>query len=463
MAKLMRCMYCGLLQDEPAGVKVCARCGGALAFEGQLPPGKVGYLQVQMELDQVAAPANQNVERYLLVTLRTPEQVPPEEAAPAGKARPALNFAAVLDVSGSMQGEKIEQVKEAVHQASHSLHDGDIFSLVTFASETACLCEPAVVGAQTAELVHRLLEQIKAGGMTALDGGLALGLEKAAQRRQDNNLTLLLSDGQANVGETDLEKVGRRAFEARQQGLTTSTLGVGYDYNEVLMVEIATQGGGRFYHVRDANQIPAFLAGELGEAAYLAARAVELRLSLPPGATLIPVSAAYPIQQNGREAVVSVGDLPCGIQLEIGLRLALLAQKAGKQLSVEGELAYQSPAGYALQRPINRVTVRFGKALPVQEGVVIEVAEKVYEQLRVASVLGVSRTQAVRPQEAEQQTQRTLESLRAYAGLLGKERGEAAFAAVAGQLDALQRSPKDSKQAVADAYRTMRAVKDFNK
>src|SRR5512137_2841237 len=95
MANLMRCEYCGLLQDEPVGVKSCSRCGGELSFEKK--PKKTGtdYMGVQMELDQVAAPAGQNVERYLLVTLRTPKEVPPGEMPAATHSRPPINFAGV--------------------------------------------------------------------------------------------------------------------------------------------------------------------------------------------------------------------------------------------------------------------------------------------------------------------------------------------------------------------------------
>jgi hypothetical protein len=57
-----------------------------------------------------------------------------------------------------------------------------------------------------------------------------------------------------------------------------STLGIGQDYNEALMAEIATQGGGRFYHIETAGQIVAFLAGELGEVACWHARPLHLDL-----------------------------------------------------------------------------------------------------------------------------------------------------------------------------------------
>ena len=170
MAKLMRCEYCGLLQDEPRGVKQCSRCGGALDFENQLPTGQVSsYLQVQMELDQVAAPAGQNVERYLLVTIRTPKEVPPGEMPAAAHSRPPINFSGVLDISGSMQGEKIEQAVTAVRQAARYLRLGDVFSLVTFNNEVACPFEPSRMEADTLQAIEDGLQTIHAGGMTALD------------------------------------------------------------------------------------------------------------------------------------------------------------------------------------------------------------------------------------------------------------------------------------------------------
>ena len=60
----------------------------------------------------------------------------------------------------------------------------------------------------------------------------------AREKPQEVNLALLLSDGQANVGETDLEQIGSRALDAREHGITVSTLGVGRNYNEALMAEV---------------------------------------------------------------------------------------------------------------------------------------------------------------------------------------------------------------------------------
>jgi len=460
MPRLMRCLYCGLLQDEPPGVKTCVRCGGELLFEQ--PPPTRSYVLAQMELDQISAPAGQIVDRHLVVTIQTPPQVPGEETAPPTSGREPLGFTAVLDVSGSMRGQKIESAKEAVRQAVRRLHDGDVFSLVTFASEVQTVLEPAQVDGRLRGKVESILHEVNAGGQTALCGGLEAGIEAARKKRQETDLVLLLSDGQANVGETDLEKVGERAFEARQGGVTTSTLGVGSDYNEALMVEIATQGGGRFYHVLHAHQIGPYVAGELGEVSALAARDVALHLTLPTGSGLQPFSSAYAVSA---QSVVSLGDIPVDTQLEVVLRLLLPLQPAGSRLPIEGTLTYRSPAGNDLTTPLNVVTLRFvaPAAFGRRDGAVVPVVERVLEQMRARSVLGTVRAAAVGGRAAaDDQARLGVAELRAYASLLGDEAAEELAAEQERTFLAMAAAPAATKSAVSRAFSRQRSTKDFD-
>jgi Ca-activated chloride channel family protein len=465
MARLMRCLYCGLLQDEPEGVKTCARCGGELTFEAQLPPdAPQPYVQAQMELDQVTAPAGQIVDRYLLVTVRTPAQIPPPEAPPTRTGRPPLSFTAVLDVSGSMRGQKIAQVKEAIRQALRRLQDDDVLSLIIFADEATCIFEPAPVDSRSRRAVESALQEIEASGRTALYDGLRLAIEKAAAQRKETNLVLLLSDGQANVGETDVETVGYSARQARQRDMIVSTLGVGVDYNEALMAEIATQGGGRFYHVRHASHIPPYMEGELGEVASLAARDAALSLSLPSGAAVFPLSAAYPTHQQGSEATISLGDIPTNLELEIAIRLTLPAQLTPSRLSVEGQLTFRSPAGRDWSTPLNRVTVRFvdSSQFERRDDVVVPVAERVLEQMRAANILGVSQAMARSMADGVRQADQGLVSLREYATLLGDQRASQETEAMTAEFAALRSAPASAKAAVARAYARQRGTRQFD-
>ena len=473
MPHLMRCLYCGLLQDEPHGVKTCVRCGGELVFEQ--PPSTRSYVQAQMELDQINAPADQIVDRYLVLTIQTPLHVPDGEAAPTASGREPMSFTAVLDVSGSMRGKKIEAAREAVRQAVRCLHDGDVFSLVTFASEVQTVIKPMQVSGRLSKKVEGILCQISAGGRTALCGGLEAGIEAAQAMPQETNLVLLLSDGRANIGETDLEKVGERTFKARQRGVITSTLGVGRDYNEALMVEVATQGGGRFYHVLHAHQIIPYVSGELGEVSALAARDAALHLTLPAGTGLQPFSSAYVVAASppvggaeGRNAqlVVSLGDIPADTQIEVVLRLLLPPQPAGSRLPIEGTLTYCSPAGNDLTTPLNVVTLRFvaPATFDRRDSAVLPVVERVLEQMRARGVLGTVRTAALRGRAAaDEQARLGVAELRAYASLLGDEAAEELAADHERTFATMAAAPATTKGLVNRAFRRQRSTKELDK
>lgn len=465
MPRLMRCKYCGTLQDEPKGVKVCAQCGGELVFENGVVPKGNSYVRAQLELDQIVAPANQIVQRHLIATIETPAAVPPEEQASTASGREALNFIAVLDVSGSMGGSKISAAKDAVKQAMLRLQDGDWFSLVTFATDVRCPLSSRRVDASLRRVVESSLNEIQAGGQTALCGGLELGIEQALTHPQKTNLVLLLSDGQANVGETDVEAIGRRAIEARSKGITVSTLGVGNDYNEALMAEIALDGGGRFYHITSANQIAAYLAGELGEMSALAARNASLILNLPAGTGVQPLSTAYPVQGY----TVTLGDIPLATTLEVVMRVLVPPQAAGSRLSIDGVLKYESPAGHTLTTTLNTVTVRYEQAVLFAEGTVKPVVRRVLGQMQAAGVLATSKAAMRGFSDAQRQSGIELETMRQYAALLGQDY-EAAEMMQEGEhvLRAMAAPPSPAGQAQAKAathaaIKRQRGSKDFGK
>lgn len=463
---LMRCIFCGLLQDEPKGVKECNRCGGELAYEGQAGfPTAQGYVKTQLELDQVLAPAGCNVDRYLLLTLRTPDKVPFEYAAQEESGRPPLNFCIVLDVSGSMGGEKIQQAKQAVLYSLKHLHDGDFLSLVTFSNSVQCILESTPFDSELKEKVKRIVDEIQAGGMTALDEGLEKGIDQALRKSLSNNLVLLLSDGQANVGVTDLERVGLRSHKARQKNLVVSTLGIGLDYNEALMAEISTQGGGRFYHLKEAHQIPAYVAGEMGEIAFVAARQTRLEIDLPDGTALIPLSSAYPAELTDHKVSITIGEIPLDTELEIPLRLTLFSQAEGKRLSFSGWISYNSPSGAGLSTILNQVTVRFvaSSSFQLSQGLAETVAEKVIGHMRAAYVIHTARVAARDRKLAIQTSEQEAKILREYAEKISPDMAEEIDEALTGELNMLAASPAQAKDRLAVNYARVRAVKKFDK
>ncbi len=461
---LMRCLFCGLLQDEPKGVKACARCGGELAFEQKPPASAAGsYVRAQMELDQISAPSGQIVDRYLIITIETPSEIPDDEAAPTKSGREPVGFSAVLDISGSMRGAKIDTAKDAVRQAVRYLHDGDTFSLLTFAHKVQTVLEPTRVDRHLREKVDSALGQINAGGQTALCAGLEAGIEAALSKPSETNLVLLLSDGQANVGENNLEKVGARAYRAYQSEVITSTLGVGRDYNEALMVEIAVQGGGRFYHVRETHQIAPYVAGELGEVSALAARDTTLHLTLPAGTGLQTLSSAHTI---GEQFTVNLGDVPLDTRLEVALRLLLPSQPPDSRLPIEGHLNYRSPANNNLSTQLNVVTLRFvpPHTFNQRAATVVPVVERVLGQMQARSVLGTTRVLALKGKAAADDQYRLDKAhIRTYASQLGDDVAQKLAEEQDHLYGTLQADADVAKSSVSHAYRRQYSTKDFGK
>ena len=262
--------------------------------------------------------------------------------------------------------------------------------------------------------------------------------------------------------ETDLEAIGQKALDARRRGITTSTLGVGADYNEALMVEIANQGGGRFYHVLKSHQIAAFISGELGEISELAARNAVLNLALPGGTGLEPFAASYAVKSQSE---VSLGDIPIDTELEVVVRLPLPPQPADSRLRIEGSLSYRSPAGHELTTPLNAVTLRYTSpdAFERREGAVLPVVERVLDQMQARGVLDAVRTDAIMGTAAGSAKRRLdVESIRSYASLLGDKAAEKWSGNQAAIYRAMAADVVASKVAAQGAHRRQRSTKHFD-
>jgi len=463
LKRLMRCQFCGLLQDEPEGVKDCERCGGELIFEDQSPTyGSGSYLDVQMELDQINAPTGQTVDRHLMVSIRTPEKIPNEHLPKTESGRPSLSCSIVLDVSGSMRGRKMENTKQALSLAARLLRDGDQVALTVFSDNARQILQPTFYNKNTRKVFESAVDEMEAGGMTALFSGLELGLDQAQKMRSETDLILLLSDGQANVGETDLEVVGNLAKKAADAGMIVSTLGVGANYNEALMTEIATQGRGRFYHVQSADEIVPYMTGELGEAADLAARDVKIHIHMPKGVALIPLSAAYTCEIVNDEAIVSIGDIPADLEVEVPIRLTLFSGKENERIAVNGEITYETPAGEFLRSDLNRVTVRFitQNKFNAAMGVVQPVAVRVAKQLHARQVLDYSRAFSRGDQDKMQRVEEDRSRLRSYVNRLDKDLQANMIQEMDQDMYSVRNAYPQAKSTVYQAYQTQRFMRD---
>ncbi len=303
-------------------------------------------------------------------------------------ARPPVNLAFVLDRSGSMSGQKIELAKRAVEDALARLHADDRFSIVVYDDRIDVVVPGTLATTAARRDAVELLRTIDARGSTNLGEGWLRGAEQVALALsvQGVNRCLLLTDGLANIGMTDPEELARHAGELRARGVSTTTFGVGDDFDERLLQAMAAAGGGHFYYIADAASIGDHVTSEVGEALDIVARDVVLTVTAPIAIDVEALSP-YPVRRRDGLTEIVLGDLVSAQQVELVLRVAFpygeIGRTTGAMLEVRdrdsvlsgGEKfswAYASDRDVDLQerdREVDRAVARVFAARARQEAV----------------------------------------------------------------------------------------------
>ena len=174
-------------------------------------------------------------------------------AATAASVEPR-DVAVVVDTSGSMSGEKLEQAREALRQLLGSLNARDRFRLVSFGNQVEAQ-KPDWSDASRAAIdeARGWVDRLTAVGGTNIAGAMdeALRTRPGANRL---NLVVFITDGQPTVGETDPERIAARV-EAARNGARIFTFGVGYDLNTYLLDRMASAGRGTVDYVEPGKSV----------------------------------------------------------------------------------------------------------------------------------------------------------------------------------------------------------------
>ena len=229
----------------------------------------------------------------------------------SGEDRPQINLALVIDHSSSMHGEKLTYAKQAAHHVVDLLEEDDRLSLVGYDQNVTVLAESLKINQENNKDLHRKINTMRSTGTTNLSGGWLEGCRQVAGHLQENavNRTLLLSDGMANVGIVDNNELGQHANALFERGISTSTFGVGYHYNEHIMENIANQGGGNYYFIEHPVQINDIFVEEFKDIAAISAHKVSITLDLPEDVTA-SVPGGLITNQTGQKLTIEIGDMP---------------------------------------------------------------------------------------------------------------------------------------------------------
>lgn len=177
-------------------------------------------------------------------------------------ARPPLNLSLAVDTSGSMSGDAIGFLRLGLIQMLDELEPEDRVSLTAFSGQAEVLVEHAAPGAF--ELNEAILG-LSAGGGTNIYDGLTTAFEVAHVYAgpEVQNRVILLSDGVATQGQTDPEVIQDIAEIYSEFGFTTTTIGMGTEFDIELMRGLSEVGSGAFYFLEDQSAVQEVFAEEL--------------------------------------------------------------------------------------------------------------------------------------------------------------------------------------------------------
>ncbi|MBN1417505.1 MAG: VWA domain-containing protein [Planctomycetes bacterium] len=234
----------------------------------------------------------------------------------AGKATAAKDVVLVVDVSGSMAGEKLSQAKEAVKTVLEDLNAEDRFHVIAYNDAIDPLCEGLVDATRKAvdEAVDRV-DRLQARGGTAIYDALQEAMKAFEKKSRRPGYILFLTDGQPTIGNTDEGEILSATRTANPGGVRLFAFGVGYDVNVRLLDKLVDENRGKSDYVK-----PKESAGKKVSALYAKIKnpvMTDLEVSVKD----LPLRQVYPrrlgdlfdgdqIVLFGRYDAKAAGDLP---------------------------------------------------------------------------------------------------------------------------------------------------------
>ena len=198
--------------------------------------------------------------------------------------RPAVHLTFLVDVSGSMSSpDKLGLAKKSMHLMVDGLREDDTVALATYAGRTAKILSPT--SAANTAAIHSAIDKLESGGSTAMSSGIDMAYEMAwsSFKPGTENRVIVMSDGDANVGNSSWDDMLSQIKGYADRGVTLSTIGFGMgNYKDTLMEQLANKGDGNNYYIDGQAQAQRVFVEELGSTLITIARDVKIQVDFNP-------------------------------------------------------------------------------------------------------------------------------------------------------------------------------------
>jgi uncharacterized protein YegL len=214
--------------------------------------------------------------------------------APSNTDRAPVDCVVVSDVSGSMNGQKMELLRETGKLLLNEFVEKDRVGLVTFDSDVKERFSLQSINETSRTKATKIVDSFQAGSLTNLSGGLLAGIKQLINDKNADKshvrTVLLMTDGQANHGfRTAAELIPVITEMLQDTGIALHTFGYGADHDASLLRKIATAGNGSYYFVEGVDDIRSAFGDCLGGMLSVVAQNLEVELEAVNGATITKV------------------------------------------------------------------------------------------------------------------------------------------------------------------------------
>ncbi|WP_405816943.1 VWA domain-containing protein [Streptomyces sp. NBC_01390] len=199
--------------------------------------------------------------------------------------RPPAALTFVIDISGSMaEPGRLDLAKDSLGVMTDRLRDDDSVAIVTFSDEAETVL-PMTRLDDHRDRVHDAIDELEPTDSTNLGAGVRTGYATAVKglREGATNRVVLVSDALANTGDTEADSILDRISDARREhGITLFGVGVGSDYGDALMEQLADKGDGNTTYVSNESDARKVFCEQLPRNVDLTARDAKAQVAFDP-------------------------------------------------------------------------------------------------------------------------------------------------------------------------------------
>jgi Ca-activated chloride channel family protein len=276
----------------------------------------------------------------------------------------AANLVFLIDVSGSMNSpNKLGLLKSSISLLSNQLTASDTVSIVVYAGSSDTVLEPT--SGDQKKIIQNALDRLKAGGSTHGEAGIELAYQIAAENFIVNgtNRVILATDGDFNVGISNIEKLKQLIASKRKSGIALTTLGFGSgNYNDQLMEQLAQEGNGNYAYIDTLSEARKVLVDELESSLLTIAEDVKIQVEFNPTTVseyrLIGYNNRHLANEDFDNDKVDAGEIGAGHTVTALYEIALVGQTGDKHTANRYEPALTQPTGNTLNE-IAQVRLRY--------------------------------------------------------------------------------------------------------